>query len=176
MERKQQQTESFFIRVATRGFEFSRIYFLLSPFLLPHAPFDSVTPPTTPSLLHNSLEKSVNLRFPQRNAIFSKPTFLCHKTTSNALSSLIIFFANVCRIPSFLSPIRQATVENAERKREVNLKVIFQIGFLPLDVRVPSVGSSLLALLPCFELLCTNMLSEAAIRVPSTLGERLITT
>lgn len=33
---------------------------------------------------------------------------------------------------------------------------------------LPSVGSSLFALRPCFELLCTNMLSEIARRGPST--------
>ncbi len=134
MERKQRQTESFFIRVATRGFEFSRIYFPLSPFLLPHAPFDSVTPPTTPSLLHNSLEKSVNLRFPQRNAMFSKAIFLCHKTTSNALSSLIIFLHMfVESLPSSPPSAKRQSKMQRERER-VNLKVIFQIGFLPLDV------------------------------------------
>jgi hypothetical protein len=44
------------------------------------------------------------------------------------------------------------------------------------SVLLPSVGSSRFALRPCLELLCTNMLSETAMRLPSTLGMREMTT
>lgn len=44
------------------------------------------------------------------------------------------------------------------------------------DEPVPSVVSKRLARLPCFELLCTNILSDIAINGPSTATCVLITT